>query len=134
MITRIHSASVAVTDQDAAVDFYTNKLGWEKRTDTPMGDMRYITVAPKGSGAELALLHQRMMSDDNESKPGMNSGINLVCRDVQRTSDELMAKGVNFPMPPTQMPWGPMGAHLTDPDGNIFFLTEDNKSQPSVGF
>lgn len=46
MITKIHSASIVAADQDAAVDFSVNKLGWEKRLDNPVGpNYRFITVA-----------------------------------------------------------------------------------------
>lgn len=129
MITRLHSAAVVVADQDAALDFYVNKLGWEKRLDNPMGETRFITVAPKGSDAALSLLDPRMMEQDGDGKivPGMNLGISLVCEDVRKTCDEMMAKGVTFPMPPAEMPWGALGAHFEDVDGNTFFLTEDSK-------
>lgn len=129
MITRIHSASVVVTDQDRAVEFYTNTLGWEKRIDNPMGESRFVTVAPKGSGTELALMDQRMMAHGGGPaiEPGMNLGISIVCKDVRQTCNDLMAKGVTFPMPPQPMPWGALGAHFADLDGNIFFLTEDEK-------
>lgn len=128
MITRIHSASVVVADQDTAVDFYVNTLGWEKRIDQPMGETRFITVAPKGSSAELALMDPRMMgqADETSLKPGMNLGISLVCKDVKATYEEMKAKGVSFSMPPIDMPWGALGAHFEDVDGNTFFLTEDN--------
>jgi predicted enzyme related to lactoylglutathione lyase len=127
VITRLHSASVVVSDQDASLDFYVNKLGWEKRIDQPMGETRFITVAPKGSPAELALADPSMMADAGsaELKPGMNLGISFVCKDVRATYDEMSANGVSFPMPPTDMPWGALGAHFEDPDGNVFFLTED---------
>ena len=47
MITAIHTSTVFVTDQDKALDFYVNKLGFEKRMDQPMGpDNRWIEVAP----------------------------------------------------------------------------------------
>ena len=129
MISRLHSASVVVSDQDAALDFYVNKLGWEKLIDNPMGETRFITVAPKGSDAELALMDPRMMEQAGEGtlKPGMNLGITFVCEDVKATCDEMMAKGVSFSMPPAEMPWGALGAHFEDPDGNTFFLTEDTK-------
>jgi predicted enzyme related to lactoylglutathione lyase len=129
MITRLHSASVVVSDQEASLDFYVNKLGWEKRIDQPMGDSRFITVAPKGSNAELALTPPEMMEQAGEPgvMPGMNLGISFVCDDVQATHDTMAAKGVSFPMPPTPMPWGALGAHFCDPDGNTFFLTEDSE-------
>lgn len=127
MIKRLHSASVVVADQEVSLDFYINKLGWEKRIDQPMGETRFITVAPKGSDAELALADPSMMAEAGEEilKPGMNLGISFVCDDVRATCDEMMAKGVSFSMPPTDMPWGALGAHFQDPDGNTFFLTED---------
>jgi predicted enzyme related to lactoylglutathione lyase len=127
MITRLHSASVVVSDQEASLAFYVTTLGWEKRIDQPMGDSRFITVAPKGSNAELALTPPEMMEQAGEPgvKPGMNLGISFVCKDVKATCDELVAKGVAFSMPPTPMPWGALGAHFEDPDGNTFFLTED---------
>jgi uncharacterized glyoxalase superfamily protein PhnB len=127
MISRLHSASFVVSDQEVALDFYVGTLGWEKRIDQPMGETRFITVAPMGSTAELALTDPRMMANAGGDgvKPGMNLGINFVCKDVKATWDEMMAKGVSFPMPPMEMPWGALGAHFQDPDGNIFFLTED---------
>lgn len=127
MITRLHSASVVVSNQDASLDFFVNKLGWEKRIDLPMGATRFITVAPKGSNAELALTPPEMMAEAGENgvKPGMNLGISFVCKDVKATCDEMVAKGVTFSMPPMEMPWGALGAHFEDPDGNTFFLTED---------
>ena len=129
MDMRIHSATVVVSDQDAAVDFYVNKLGWEKRLDNPMGDFRFITVAPGGTNTELSLSDPRMMDDAGagQLKPGMNLGISFVCKDVEATYKELSGKGVAFPMPPTDMPWGAKGAHFTDVDGNTFFLTEDTQ-------
>lgn len=129
MITRIHSAAVVVSDQDAAVEFYTDTLGWEKRMDNPMGDMRFVTVAPKGSDAELALMDPRIMEQAGNGSlaPGMNLGISIVCSDVQKTCDDLAAKGVSLPMPTMEMPWGALGAYFADPDGNVFFLTEDDR-------
>ncbi|HVL25156.1 MAG TPA: VOC family protein, partial [Thermomicrobiales bacterium] len=116
MITRLHSASVVVSNQDASLDFFVNKLGWEKRIDQPMGATRFITVAPKGSNAELALTPPEMMAEAGENgvKPGMNLGISFVCKDVKATCDEMVAKGVTFSMPPMEMPWGALGAHFQD--------------------
>lgn len=56
MITKIHSATVIVADQDTALDFYVNTLGWEKRQDAEVGPgYRFLTVAPAGGDAELVL-------------------------------------------------------------------------------
>lgn len=129
MITRIHSASVVVSDQQAALKWYTDVLGWEVRINQPMGGMDFITVAPKGSSCELSLSDPRMMAQaGGDFKPGLNMGISIVCKDVQATFEDLKAKGVVFPMEPTDMPWGAKGAHFADLDGNIFFLTEDQEA------
>ena len=117
MITRIHSAGIPVADQDAALTFYVEVLGWEKRTDQMMGEsMRFLTVAPKGADTEMSLVKQ-----DGGDK--VISAISLLSDDVQATYDELSAKGVQFNMPVTDMPWGEKGAEFQDPDGNRFFFS-----------
>ena len=56
MITNLESVTVYVNDQDQALDFYVNKLGFEKRADNPMGPgMRWVTVAPPGGKTEIVL-------------------------------------------------------------------------------
>lgn len=120
MINQIHSTAVIVQDQDAALDFYTNKLGWEKRIDQMMGDgERFLTVAPKGAQTELVLGSQNMYG----GQQGITNGISLIADDVQATYDDLVAKGVTFTQAPEQMPWGALGTWFADPDGNQFFLT-----------
>ena len=56
MITNIAVTGVFVSDEDTALDFYVNKLGFEKRADEPMGDgMRWIEVAPPGAVTRIVL-------------------------------------------------------------------------------
>ena len=117
-ITHVHSAGIHVKDQDAALDFYVNKLGWEVRIDQVVSeDYRYLTVAPKGAQAQVAL-----MKDDGTDKHW--SGISLVADDLDATYAELSAKGVEFTMPVTEMPWGDKGAEIVDLDGNKFYINE----------
>lgn len=112
MITRFHSAGIYVKDQDAALDFYVNKLGWEKLIDQHVGEsMRFLTVAPSGASTQLSL----MQSDERQE-----SLMTLIADDVQATYDELTAKGVTFNMPVETMPWGAKGTELEDPDGILF--------------
>ena len=56
MITKLQLTTVCVKDQQAALEFYTEKLGFEVRTDQPFGEMRWIEVAPRG--AETGLTKQ----------------------------------------------------------------------------
>ena len=125
MISYIHSTTVLVTDQDKALDFYTNVLGFEKREDQNYGDVsgrRWLTVAPKGEKGALALVRPQDTGNP-EAKPGGYSGVSMVTDDIDRLYEELSAKGVQFQGPPQQMPWGAKSTWFSDPDGNSFFIT-----------
>ena len=118
MISHIHSATVAVADQDAALDFYVNTLGWEKADDGMFGEgMRWLTVVPPGAATQLVLAHESW-----SEKAGGNTGISLVARDIDATYATLAAKGVAFKGPVEVMPWGAKATWFSDPDGNEFFL------------
>jgi catechol 2,3-dioxygenase-like lactoylglutathione lyase family enzyme len=123
MISHIHSATVLVNDQDAALDFYVNTLGWEKAIDNVMGpNMRFVTVVPPGSATQLALAHPSWF--DGESAPlkiGF-TGISVVAPDIEATYETLKGRGVKFKNPPQDMPWGAKATWFYDPDGNEFFL------------
>ena len=119
MITQIHSTTILVSDQDRALEFYTGVLGWEVEIDQPMGeDERFLTVRPKGGQTSLSLGTSRMLDGQN---PG-RIGISLIADDVQKTYEELSARGVVFSMKPERMAWGDIGAQFEDPDGNSFYL------------
>jgi catechol 2,3-dioxygenase-like lactoylglutathione lyase family enzyme len=130
MITKIHSATVIVSDLDASIDFYVNTLGWEKRIDQPMGpEYRFVTVAPRGGDAELALGQAKAMGAEpgaviipGDEHMGPQTGISLAVEDMDETSRTLMERGVKFTGPPQEMPWGDKGCWMSDPDGNSFFL------------
>jgi uncharacterized glyoxalase superfamily protein PhnB len=130
MIAYIHSTTVIVSDQARALDFYVGTLGWEKRIDVPMGpDARFVTVAPPGGQAELALgpahVHGVEPARSMHQGPGMEgtSGISLAVEDVDATYRTLVERGVRFSGPPEPMPWGDRACWLMDPDGNRFFFT-----------
>lgn len=121
MITKIHSATIVVSDQDAAVDFYVDKLGWEKRVDNPAGpDYRFITVAPVGEDAELALNPPHIAGRE----PGGDTGVSLNVADIEETYRSLVNTGVSFTKPLETMPWGARANWLQDPDGNTVFFVE----------
>ena len=129
MITSIHSATVLVRDQDAAIDFYVNALGFEKRDDSPFGEgMRWVVVAPPGAPTGLALLRPQDVGQPADSITGQ-TGISFTCDDITRTYEELSGKGVTFKGPPEPMPWGAQATWFSDPDGNSYFLSEDVPAQ-----
>ncbi len=123
MFTRIHSATVLVSNQDAALRFYVDTLGWENRTDVQTPEMRFLTVAPHGSDAEIFLVVPETIGKPR-SAIGGNLGITIGVRNLETLHRDLSAKGVAFSVPPVMLPWGELGAHMEDPDGNSLFLRE----------
>lgn len=130
MISYIHSATIIVGDQERALDFYVNTLGWEVRIDQMMGDgYRFVTVAPPGGQSELALGPANVLG----GTPGVGitggrgmegaSGISFAVEDVEATYRTLVERGVRFSGPLEETPWGDKATWLMDPDGNRFFFT-----------
>ena len=115
----IKTVTVYVKDQDAAVDFYVNKLGFEKTEDTKFGEFRWVVVTPPGS--ETGIVLGSGFGDPNQ-KPGQFTGLVVTSDDVQATYNELVARGVQFSDPLTAQPWGGMQAIFNDSDGNGFVL------------
>jgi catechol 2,3-dioxygenase-like lactoylglutathione lyase family enzyme len=134
MIQRLSHTTIYVLDQDAAYDFYINKLGFEVRTDAPMGNgFRWLTVGPKGQpDLEIALMPTTPgpMFDQETSdmlralikKGAIGSGV-LETADVRKTYEELTARGVEFSQPPVERFYG-IEALFKDNSGNWFSLTQ----------
>lgn len=129
MNARIHQVTLVVTDQDAALKFYTEKAGFEKKTDfTPPNNPRWVTVGYPGQDLELALYPVGYRSNSPEYtanwKPGSSPAIVVHVDNVQQAFEELTARGVKFREPkPVQYPWGTAATFL-DPDGNAFSLVQ----------
>lgn len=123
MITNIATIDIYVRDQDVALDFYVNKLGFEVRADRPAGKYRWIEVAPRGSKTTLVLCTPAFETG-SEEKVGGFSEIQLETDDIQRTHDDLVGKGVSFTVQPQLMHWGNWHSQFVDPDGNEFFLIQ----------
>ncbi len=118
MITKLQLTTVCVKDQQAALEFYTEKLGFEVRTDQPFGEMRWIEVAPRGAETGLTLHTPPGMED----RIGSFTGHVFTSEDVEKTYRELVGRGVKFTEKPTKQPWGGLQAQFVDPDGNGFVL------------
>lgn len=120
-LTNIGVVMFTVTDQDAARAFYTEKLGFEVRTDVRFGekgDMRWLEVAPPGSTARLAL--NPPMGDT----PG-GGGIGVETKDVLGEHARLSAVGgIDLDPEPMQTPGAPLMFMLRDPDGNTVVVVE----------
>lgn len=123
MITHIYSTTIIVSDQDKALDFYVNTLGFEKTMDSQMGpDMRFITVAPPGATTQLVLGVPGWFESESDSRK--TTGISLIATDIDATYATLIERGVKFKEPVAMMPWGAKATWFYDPDGNEFFLAE----------
>ncbi len=119
-IDNIGVAMFSVADQDAAVAFYTEKLGFEVRSDSRFGEhdeMRWVEVAPPGSRARLAL------NPPMTGEPG-GGAIGVETPDVQAEHARLSALGVDVDPEPMRMPGVPVMFALRDPDGNSVWVVE----------
>ncbi len=124
MISHIHSTTIIVTDQDKALDFYVNTLGWEKALDSMVGEStRFLTVVPPGATTQLALLHSNFAAENQHA--GGQTGISLITHDIESSYQTLTGRGVHFKEPVQMMPWRQKATWFYDPDGNEFFLAEE---------
>ena len=122
-ITGVGRVMVVVSDQDRAIHFYVDKLGFEKHADIPYGNGdRWVEVGPAGATTLIALVPPRAGSPD---QPGGDTRIALTTKDIDRDHAELKALGVDVdetimrmgdPVPP--MFW------LRDQDGNTLMLVQ----------
>ncbi len=121
-LTNIGVVMFAVADQDAALAFYTEKLGFEVRGDTRFGEhdeMRWLEVAPPGSRARLAL------NPPMGGEPG-GSSIGVETADVLGEHARLSAiGGIDLDPDPMRTPGAPLMFMLRDPDGNVVVVVEE---------
>jgi predicted enzyme related to lactoylglutathione lyase len=119
MITHIKFVSIPTRDQDAALAFYTEKLGFRVITDQPFGEgQRWIELRIGSSDTRFVLFTQ----PGHEDRIGSRFNGALACDDVEATYRQLSARGVQFVSPPAKQPWGTF-AIIQDPDGNQFVLS-----------
>jgi catechol 2,3-dioxygenase-like lactoylglutathione lyase family enzyme len=123
---RINLTSVLVDDQDKALGFYTDVLGFRKKTDTPMGEHRWITVvSPEDpDGTELVLEPDAHPAAKPFKEALVADGIpytSFAVDDVHKEYERLRALGVRFTQEPTQM--GQVTtAVLDDTCGNLIMI------------
>jgi lactoylglutathione lyase len=113
-VTNLGVAMFTVSDQDAAIAFYTQKLGWELRGDTSFGEggaYRWVEVAPPGSAARLAL------NSPMGGEPG-GGGIGVETPDARAEHARLAAIGGIDLDEPMESPGAPLLFMMRDPDGN----------------
>jgi uncharacterized glyoxalase superfamily protein PhnB len=133
---RIATTQLWVHDQDEALAFYTQKLGFEVRSDVTvpeLGDFRWLTVGPAGQEdfaiTLMAIPGAPVMDEQtgNQVKDLMAKGfagtVFLTTDDVRASYEELKARGVEFSEEPEERPYG-IDSGFRDPSGNSFRLTQ----------
>ena len=120
-VSNIGVVMFTVADQDAAPAFYTEKLGFEVRSDSRFGENgehRWLEVAPPGSNARLAL------NPPMNNQPG-GSGIGVETPDARGEHARLSAiGGIDLDPEPMSAPGAPLLFMLRDPDGNHIAVVE----------
>jgi predicted enzyme related to lactoylglutathione lyase len=121
MIRGIHQVVLEVEDQDRALDFWTKTMGFELAQDAPYGDERWLEVrTPDKSVTVVLSLRQGERPTAPEMLP--TSNIFFYCDDLPKTYEELRSRGVQFPQPPVEQPFG-WWSMFEDLEGNRFALT-----------
>lgn len=125
---RIKWTTLYVDDQKKALEFYTDKLGFQKKTDFSQGNYRWLTVASPEDpeGVELVLESSANPAGKayQEALHGKDQpAANFLVKNVQAEHDRLAAKGVKFTLPVTSTT-GSIIAKLDDTCGNLIQLTQ----------
>ena len=122
-ISQINLVMVPSPDQDESIDFYVNRLGFEKRTDIPFGGKyRWVEVYPPEGTTGIALAPPRE-SDPNPA--GVETGISLTTDNIDATHAALKSAGVDVDAEVSRMggPVPPM-FWFRDPNGNTLMVVE----------
>jgi lactoylglutathione lyase len=119
-IDDVRTIGVNVADQDAAIDFYVTKLGFEKRLDAPISPTtRWIEVAPPGAATSIAL-----QATEDAADVGGDTGIRFTVPDAGAEHAAMRARGVDVG---EMLRWEgvPPMYSFDDPDGNRFYVVEE---------
>lgn len=125
---KIKLTSVFVSDQAKALEFYTNVLGFVKKSDISAGQYRWLTVVSSEDKEGTQLLLEQSDNpagktyQDSIFKQGIRATMFFV-DDIQKEYQKLKGLGVNFTMPPTKTP-GSTIAVFDDTCGNLIQITQ----------
>jgi predicted enzyme related to lactoylglutathione lyase len=135
-MVKIANAQLWVHDQDEALAFYSEKLGWEVRMDATlpeMGNFRWLTVGPAGqpdfSVVLMAIPGPPVMDAETADQvrglmeKGFAGTVFLTTEDVRADYQQLKSRGVEFTEAPEERPYG-IDSGFRDPSGNSLRLTQ----------
>lgn len=124
---RLAGVPVYVSDQERALKFYRDQLGYQVIDDQKFGPARWLSVA-RAKGDPVLILYDPSqwegMNKQTELKDriGTWTGIIFEVDDIHAAYEHLRAAGVRFEAEPKQQPWGGFETWFFDPDGNRFHL------------
>ncbi|MFE0778643.1 VOC family protein [Streptomyces sp. NPDC058861] len=126
MLANIMYATVYVTDQDRALEFYTGGLGLEKRLDFPGPDGRFLTVGVPNSPVHI-LLWSHAAAAGQPGGEGVPGPLILESEDLRKDFEVMRRRGVVFEeSEPVDYPFG-VRVEAVDPDGNRISLRQQGK-------
>lgn len=138
MIERLSHVSLVVRDQQEALEWFTDKLGFEVAADEPFpgGEGRWLTIAPPNqTELEIVLepLGWGLSGDDPEEKEQIigRNGFVFAVDNLERTIERLRGKGVEVVSEPEEVPWG-YSALIEDLYGNTHNLVEPKAPDTGV--
>ncbi len=121
LISTINLVMIPSTDQDRAIDFYEQKLGFEKRMDVEFGGKyRWVEVYPPTGNTGIALA-----PPPPGAPTAVQTGISLATQDIEATHAQLRAAGVDVDAEVSRMGGSvPPMFWFRDPDGNTLLIVE----------
>jgi lactoylglutathione lyase len=127
MIDNIGGIVIFVSNQAKAIEFYTQKLGFDVKGEYPYKKTKWVEVGPKTSTTTISLMepHPDIMTNEEieqaKKEIGTMTTLWFYTKDINNTYKELQEKGVNITEPKKQ-DWGGIMSQIKDQDNNILTL------------
>ncbi|HEY6658665.1 MAG TPA: VOC family protein [Nitrososphaeraceae archaeon] len=127
MIDSIGGVVIFVSNQARAIEFYTQKLGFDIKGEYPYKNTKWVEVAPKNSTTTISLMEPNtdMMTNEEieqaKKEIGTMTSLWFYTKNIDDTYKELQEKGVNITEPKKQ-DWGGIMSQIKDQDNNILTL------------
>lgn len=124
MLENVFYTTILVSDQDRALDFYTNAVGMEQRVDNPTPDgLRFLTVGVNGQDDFQLVLWPGTPGQAHATEGRVPPTCTIETDDLRSEYEALKERGVTFVTDVLEFPWGSV-AQFEDPDGNRLQLRE----------
>jgi predicted enzyme related to lactoylglutathione lyase len=125
MISGVSKVVIEVEDQDRAKAFWIETMGFELAQDAPYQEERWLEVRSPDRATNLVLELRTVEATERRVTPEHlpTSNVMFRCDDLTATYEEVSARGVEFPQPPVEQPFGSWSM-FNDPEGNRFALEQ----------